>query len=112
MNRRLLLLVAAGLGAFALAADAADWPQWRGPNRDAKVTGFGAPRRWPKEPTQKWKVRVGGGDASPSLVGDKLYVFTRQGKDQVLRCLDAGSGKEVWQDRYAAEPATNPAGGP
>ena len=34
--------------------EAQDWPQWRGPNRDAKVTGFKAPSTWPKELTQKW----------------------------------------------------------
>ena len=27
---------------------AQDWPQWRGTNRDAKVTGFTAPRAGPR----------------------------------------------------------------
>jgi outer membrane protein assembly factor BamB len=112
MNVRLLLLAAVGLGSFALAAGADDWPQWRGANRDAKVAGFTAPKTWPKELTQKWKVSVGGGDATPALVGDKLYVFTRQGGDEVIRCLDAATGKELWQDKYAAQPAERPAGGP
>ena len=64
------------LGASCIHAD--DWPQWRGPNRDNKVTGFNAPAVWPKELTRKWKVDVGLGDASPVLVGDKIYVFTRK----------------------------------
>jgi outer membrane protein assembly factor BamB len=106
-----MLLLAAGLGGLTLAAGA-DWPQWRGPNRDAKVEGFVAPPTWPKTLTQKWKVPVGGGDASPALVGDKLYTFTRQDPNEVIRCLDAATGKEVWQDQYAAEPAERPAGGP
>ena len=38
-------------------AMAQDWPQWRGPNRDDKVTGFTAPATWPTQFTQKWKVR-------------------------------------------------------
>ena len=96
----------------ANSARAQDWPQWRGPNRDAKVTGFEAPKTWPKELTQQWKVTVGGGDASPALVGDKLYLFTRQGGDEVTRCLDAATGKEIWQDKYEVQPATSPAGGP
>jgi outer membrane protein assembly factor BamB len=87
-------------------ARAQDWPQWRGPNRDAKVTGFTAPETWPKQLTQKWKVPVGNGVATPALVGDKVYVFARQGGDEVLRCLDAASGKELWLDKYAAQPAT------
>ncbi len=31
---------------------AQDWPQWRGANRDGKVTGFEAPQQWPKELTE------------------------------------------------------------
>ena len=88
-----------------------DWPQWRGVNRDAKATGFIAPKTWPKEMAQKWKVPVGQADATPALVGDKLYVFARQGGDEVALCLDATTGKEVWSDKYAAQGATGPAAG-
>jgi len=79
-----------------------DWPQWRGPNRDGKLTGFITPKTWPDELTQIWKVTVGIGDATPALVGNKLYVFTRQGMDEVVLCLDANSGKELWRDKYEA----------
>lgn len=79
---------------------AQDWPQWRGPNRDARVTGFTAPTTWPKELTQKWKVMVGDGVATPALVGDKLYVFSRENGNEIIRCLNANSGKEIWQDKY------------
>jgi outer membrane protein assembly factor BamB len=95
------------LGATGVRAQ--NWPQWRGPNRDAKVTGFKAPATWPKELTQKWKVTVGDGVATPALVGDRLYVFTRQGGDEVIRCLDAASGKELWQDKYATQDAAGAA---
>jgi hypothetical protein len=96
--------------AGASCVSAQDWPQWRGPNRDNKVAGFSEPKAWPKELTQKWKVKVGLGDASPVLVGDKIYVFTRQGGDEVILCLDAGDGHEVWKDKYEAKPATVPGG--
>src|SRR5262245_51315410 len=62
---------------------AQDWPQWRGPNRDAKAIGFKAPKVWPKELTQKWKVAVGDGVATPALVGEHLYVFSRQDGQEV-----------------------------
>src|SRR5206468_2491356 len=91
-------------------AQAQDWPQWRGANRDAKVTGFHAPATWPKELTQKWKVTVGDGVATPALVDGKLYVFSRQGGDEITRCLDANTGKEIWEDKIAAKPASGPAG--
>ena len=101
-----------GLCLVAISASsvmAQDWPQWRGPNRDGKVTGFTAPQTWPTELKQKWSVPVGQGDATPALVGDKLYVFTRQGEDEVTMCLDAGSGKEVWIEKYAAQAVTGAA---
>ena len=91
-------------------AMAQDWPQWRGASRDGKVTGFTAPAAWPKELAQKWKVAVGTGDATPALVGDKLYVFARQGEEEVTLCLDAATGKELWKDKVAAVAVTGAAG--
>jgi outer membrane protein assembly factor BamB len=108
-NRSWRVLVGCGLLLSATCAAAQDWPQWRGPNRDNKVVGFTAPATWPKELTQKWKVTVGLGDAWPVLTGDKVYVFTRQGADEVISCLDAGDGKIVWQDKYGAPAVTSPA---
>ena len=108
---RRVSLVALVFGSFALSVCAGDWPQWRGPNRDNHVVGFAVPSAWPKELKQAWKVEVGDGLASPVLVGDKVYVFTRQGDDEVIRCLDAGTGKEVWKDKYAAVKVTGAAGG-
>lgn len=92
-------------------AEAQDWPQWRGPNRDNKLTDFAEPKSWPKELTKKWKVTVGIGEASPLLVGDKLYVFARQEDEEVTLCLDAKSGKEIWKDKYPVETIKNAARG-
>jgi len=86
-----------------------DWPQWRGPNRDAKASGFTAPQAWPKTLNEKWKVTVGNGVATPALVGDKLYVFARRDADEVAACLDANTGKELWADKYPAKPASGAA---
>lgn len=94
---------------FAAAAPAQDWPQWRGPNRDAKVVGFTAPAAWPKTLTKKWSVKVGVGESSPVLVGDKLFVFARDGGDEVTMALDAGSGKTIWSEKYPAAAITNAA---
>src|SRR4051812_16670909 len=79
----------------ATGACGQDWPQWRGPNRDNKVSGFAAPAAWPKALRQRWKATVGLGDASPALVGDRLYAFTRQKGSEVTWCLDAATGKAL-----------------
>jgi outer membrane protein assembly factor BamB len=89
---------------------AADWPQWRGANGDAKVSDFKPPETWPKEFTQKWNVIVGAGDATPALVGNRLYVFSRQGPAEVTQCLDADTGKQIWQDKF--EPGVTVTGPP
>ena len=102
-----LAVLVAGLALASLeGARAQDWPQWRGANRDGKVTGFTAPDTWPAELAQAWKVEVGAGDATPVLVGDRLYVFSRQGEEEVLRCLSAADGKEIWAEKYVAKPVT------
>jgi outer membrane protein assembly factor BamB len=111
MKPRFWLLPPICLMTFALLVPGADWPQWRGPGRDNKLTDFTAPATWPKELTQKWKTTVGLGDASPVLVGDKVYAFTRQGGDEVILALDAANGKILWQDKYEAQAVTGPGAG-
>jgi len=86
-----------------------DWSQWRGDNRDGKVKEFTQPDKWPMELTEQWKVSVGFGDATPALVGKKLYVFTRQQNQEVILCLDADNGKEVWRNQYEAQEVTGAA---
>ena len=108
-SRSICTLVVSLILFSVTGAFAQDWPQWRGANRDGKVAGFTAPQSWPKELTQKWKVTVGTGDATPALVGDKLYVFARQGEDEDTLCLDAASGKEVWRNKYATQAVAGPA---
>jgi outer membrane protein assembly factor BamB len=107
---RFRVMVVGGVILFvAGSVGAQDWPQWRGANRDGKVSGFAAPEKWPEKLTAKWTTKVGSGDATPALVGDKLYVFARQGDEEVTLCLKAADGKEVWTDRYAAQAVTGPA---
>jgi outer membrane protein assembly factor BamB len=111
-NRRSVatLLLAATLGVAGLTARA-DWPQWRGPQGAAHAPDFKAPATWPKELAKKWEKTVGTGDATPALVGDKLYVFSRENEEEVTRCLDAATGNELWKDHYATQGATGPASG-
>jgi outer membrane protein assembly factor BamB len=87
-----------------------DWPQWRGPNRDGVVHGVTVPRQWPETLTEEWKVPVGEGVASPVVVGNKVYLVTRQAEnEEVVLCLDVASGTENWRSAY---PAPYQLGGP
>jgi outer membrane protein assembly factor BamB len=104
-----LIAILAGSTAFALTASARDWPQWRGPNRDGVVSSILAPEVWPDELTEVWKVEVGLGYSTPLLVGDRIYLFTRQGEDEVMTSLASDSGKVIWRSSYPAPFAMNPA---
>ena len=105
MMRRAVTLVVlvAALGVVNEAQQSAtDVTQWRGANRDGIVTGFTAPASWPQQLTQRWKVEVGLGYATPLVVGNRVYVFSRQGEDEVMSALDAASGKVLWRTAYPA----------
>jgi outer membrane protein assembly factor BamB len=79
-----------------------DWNQWRGPNRDGSAPAPSDPKAWPEKLTQKWKVEIGSGYATPLVVGNRIYQFSRQGEREVMTALDAESGKVLWQTGHDA----------
>src|SRR5262245_23421440 len=89
------------LGVLAVQSPAADWPQWRGPNRDDVSTEKGLLKTWPKEgPPLRWTFRNAGvGYSGPSVVGDRLYILGGRDGSEVLLALDTRTGKELWQAR-------------
>jgi outer membrane protein assembly factor BamB len=102
-HRILLALMMAILSATLVAqGQGPDWIQWRGPNRDGAVASFTEPKPWPEQLTQKWKVEVGPGYATPLVVGNRVYMFARQGENEVMIALDAETGKVLWQTGYPA----------
>src|SRR5829696_1143599 len=94
------------LGSQATQTRVEGWPQWRGSNRDG-AAAFSVPSAWPEQLNMKWKVDVGIGYAAPITVGDRVYAFSRQGEDEVMRALDAATGKSVWESRYNASYSPN-----
>ncbi len=100
----------AGLTAVVGAQNTAlDWPHWRGPNRDGTLASFAEPKVWPEALKRQWKIEVGTGYATPIVVGNRVFMFTRQDENEVMRAVDAGSGKVVWETSYAAKFNMNPA---
>ncbi len=92
---KISVLLATLLSQPSLAA--VDWPQWRGPNRDGNVKGVALPAAWPKSLKEQWKVTVGVGHSSPLVADGKIFHHTRQGDEELLLCLDATTGKELWR---------------
>jgi outer membrane protein assembly factor BamB len=108
MNRCLQLgiVTLASLVLLTNAARSQDWPQWRGPNRDARAPGFQAPANWPATLRKSWDVTIGEGDSNPSLAGDRLYTFSREDGQEVVRCLNAATGAEIWKKSYPSDQIT------
>src|SRR5215510_13666559 len=92
-----IALVAITVGSLQAQRPANDWPQWRGPNRDGAAPAVADANAWPEKLTQKWKVEVGLGYATPLIVGNRIYQFARQGDREVRSGIDAGSGKGLWR---------------
>jgi len=95
-------------GATAAQRSPQDYPQWRGLNRDGAASAFAEPASWPETLTRRWKVDVGEGYATPLVVADTVYVFTRRNGTEVMTALEAKTGRERWHTNYPAPyaPAT------
>lgn len=90
-----ILLVAVISLSFAIQPEGTGW---RGPHRNGVVTGFEIPGTWPGQLKQDWQVAVGLGDASPVLSDGKLYLHTRKNESEVSMCVDALTGKILWEE--------------
>ncbi|MFN7919622.1 MAG: PQQ-binding-like beta-propeller repeat protein [Bryobacteraceae bacterium] len=86
---------------MALAPAVIDWPQWRGPARDA-VSADAVRAQWPAKLARQWQVNVGEGHSSPIAVGGVVYQFSRSGGQEHLTAIDGKSGKTLWRQAYTA----------
>ena len=114
MNHQTRRLVAVAVAAIimtvgASGAGAQDWPQWRGPERDGVAAGFDVPSDWPAALARQWSVEVGLGYATPVLIGDRVYQFSRQAGDEVMSAIDVATGETIWRTAYPAPFRMNPA---
>lgn len=79
----------------------ADWPWWRGPNRNGIADpDQKPPLTWSATENIIWKVPVPGrGHGSPAIVSDRVYlaVADSQTQTQSLVCFDRRTGRQLWQ---------------
>lgn len=94
---RLTFILASAAAVSLLTA--ADWPEWRGPNRDGRSTEKGLPEKW----DLAWKVPYGGRSA-PLVVGNRVYLQNTAGKgpteQERVMCFDADTGKVLWEYKF------------
>lgn len=89
------------LSGSALAV-AADWPQWRGPNRDDVSTETELLKEWPAGgPRLIWKAAdLGLGYAGVSVVGDRLYTAGDNTEASRVLALNTSDGKQIWHTKF------------
>src|SRR5262245_25934809 len=94
--RFVLVLSALLVGGLAVGAD---WSRFRGPNGTGTSSDKNIPVQFSATDGVLWKVELPGvGNGSPIVAGGKLYLqsATADGKERILVCLDAASGKPKW----------------
>ena len=89
-------------------ARAEDWPRWRGPRLDGISRETGLLKEWPEEgPRQLWKAPLSGGFSSVAVAGGRVFTQTKEKGQEVVVCLDAATGKDVWRYRYDCDYAAH-----
>jgi hypothetical protein len=96
----------------ALAAGEAEWPGFRGVDRDGRARSPRIATDWTaKPPRLLWKIRVGPGWSSFAVSGNLLFTQEQRGPMETVACYDAASGREVWNRQFEAR-LEDPLGGP
>ncbi len=91
------------LFAALATAEADDWHQWGGPDRNFHVSSTGLNASWgPDGPERLWSRALGEGYSSIVASSDRLFTMYRDDETEVVVSLDAATGKTLWEHRYNA----------
>ncbi len=98
--------------AVARTLAAPEWPGFRGADRASRQKGAKFATDWAATPPkQLWKISVGPAWSSFVVAGDLLFTQEQRGPKEVVVCLRADTGQEVWSQAIETR-FYDPLGGP
>lgn len=85
----------------AARAPAADWPQWRGPDRSNVSRETGLLSEWPEGgPPRAWAATgLGDGVTPPAVAGGRVFVTGPRDGVEYCTALSEKDGKQLWATR-------------
>jgi hypothetical protein len=101
----LALIVSCVAAAWATEVVGADWPCWRGPNRNGVSSETGWSWRWETNgPPVRWRAAVGKGFSSFAVGNGRAYTMGNSNNMDTVYCLEALTGKVLWRHSYPCDP--------
>jgi outer membrane protein assembly factor BamB len=98
MAMKSALTIVGALAVGVITLNAADWPQWQGPDRTGISKETGLLQQWPASgPTVIWTATgLGNGYGSMAVAGERVFVQGTRSGSSVVVALNRADGKEVW----------------
>jgi outer membrane protein assembly factor BamB len=97
----------------------ADWPDYRGPWGDGHLSApgssnlLGLPLHWSETNNLKWKTPIPyRGWSTPAILGNQIWLTTatEDGHDYFVLCVDADSGKIIYNEKFFHRDVPEPLG--